>query len=87
MEILKSGQCITILDWLSEHAGVEIYLIFESHQMSLWLCTVGRVEKVALRVFCSADLCCFLFLSVKGVDGACVFSSAAVTFMTSFIRF
>ena len=40
MEILKSCQCITILDWLSEHAGVKIYLIFESHQISLWLCTV-----------------------------------------------
>ena len=31
---MKSGQSISILDWLSEHAGVEIYLIFESHQMS-----------------------------------------------------
>ena len=40
MEILKSCQCITILDWLSEHAGVKIYLIFESRQISLWLCTV-----------------------------------------------
>ena len=52
MEILKSCQCITILDWLSEHAGVKIYLIFESRQISLWLCTVYLNYKIWRIVKC-----------------------------------
>ena len=37
---LKSGQCISILDWLSEHAEVSFRLIIKSHQMSFSSCIV-----------------------------------------------
>ena len=40
---LKSGQCISILDWLSEHAEVGFRLIIKSHQVSLSPRIVARL--------------------------------------------
>ena len=51
---LKSGQCKTILDWMSEDAEVSFRLILQSCHVSL---SIGTVPLWGLRLnlFCACD--------------------------------
>ena len=66
---LKSGQCNTILDWLSEHAELGFESIGESPQIgSDWALCVRR-HRNSIKANCPEDI--FRILRIRSMSIAC----------------